>query len=288
MVMSMTGFARVSQQSDSGGTIWEIRSVNHRYLEISWHLPEQLRDCEAKLRACLQQRFKRGKFDCTLKYQTSATTQPEVVINETLLDALVAAGQGLQQRYPDLQPLRLSDLLTWPGMLAIKPAEDTALKTQLEASFATALEQLATARLTEGEALAMHVCRRVSDAQGLLGHIQPFAACALKQQREKILARLTDLDVTAEPQRLAQELVYWAQKADVAEELDRLAAHFIEISAVLAQHGAVGRRLDFLMQECHREANTLAVKAAGTASTPYIVDLKVLIEQMREQVQNIE
>lgn len=288
MVISMTGFARAQFQDNSGSVAWEIRSVNHRYLEINWRLPEHFRDLEAKARSLLQKRFKRGKFDCTLKFMLGSDIEQEVVINHSLANAVCQAGEVLHQKLPDSRPLSISDLLKWPMMLEVKPLDLSQAKQNILAAFETACDELYTVRKNEGENLQAIIEDKLNQTTPLLKELAALAKASQQAQREKLLARFEELALEVDQTRLEQELLFLAQKVDTAEEIDRLNTHFSEVYKVLKQQDAIGRRLDFLMQECHREANTLAAKILGGQATQLTVDLKVLIEQMREQVQNIE
>lgn len=286
--MSMTGFARVNLQDESGHLTWELRSVNHRYLEIHWRLPEHFRELEVSLRDILQQHFKRGKFDCTLKFMPSSHVEQAVTINQSLAQSVSQAGQAIGEILDNARPLSVSDILKWPGMVEISPIDLSTVKVSIQRAFTEGLVQLKSVRQTEGEKLATLIGDRITQAEPLLTTIKESADDGYQAQREKLENRLAELSMELDQQRLAQEMVYLAQKVDITEELDRLETHFSEVLKVLQRGDAIGRRLDFLMQECHREANTLGSKAIGSQSTQIAVELKVLIEQMREQVQNIE
>ena len=287
MVHSMTAFARVERAGAHGTLSWELRSVNHRYLEPHLRLPEALRDLEGPVREALRQGLSRGKVECTLRL-TDEVTGKTLQVDRERAAQLVAAAQvvaGLIDQPAALNPL---EVLAWPGVLVGDAADPQALNAEATTLFAAALNELKAGRQREGSELARLIEERLDAMAGEVATLRTLVPQMLGAQRQKILDRCADMHVELDPQRLEQELVLLAQKSDVAEELDRLATHVSEVRRVLKAGGAAGRRLDFLMQELNREANTLGSKAFDTRSTQAAVNLKVLIEQMREQVQNIE
>lgn len=287
MVHSMTAFARTEAAEPHGTLSWEIRSVNHRYLEPIVRLPEAFRDLESHVRDALRKGLSRGKVECTLRFHEQAR-DGELQIDNQRASQLINAAESiaaLMARPAALSPLQI---LSWPGVVVADAADPQALNQRALALFKEALKELIDSRQREGQELAELIEARLSSMDEQVAELRTLVPEMLAAQRQKILDRCAELRVDIDPQRLEQELVMLAQKSDVAEELDRLQTHFTEVRRVLKAGGAAGRRLDFLMQELNREANTLGSKAIDPRSTQAAVTLKVLIEQMREQVQNIE
>ncbi|WP_374439452.1 YicC/YloC family endoribonuclease [Pseudomonas panipatensis] len=287
MVHSMTAFARIERVGTNGTLSWELRSVNHRYLEPNLRLPETFRDLEGAVREGLRQGLSRGKVECTLRFIEDTAGKPLQVDRERAAQ-LVAAAEGVAALIKQPAPLDPLAVLAWPGVLVGDAADPQALNADAMAAFGQALEELKAGRAREGAELARIINERLDAMQDEVTQLRELVPQMLGNQRQKILDRFAELKLEADPQRLEQELVLLAQKSDVAEELDRLSTHIAEVRRVLKAGGAAGRRLDFLMQELNREANTLGSKAFDPRSTQAAVNLKVLIEQMREQVQNIE
>lgn len=286
MTASMTAFARRETHQAWGSLSWEIRSVNQRYLEPSFRLPETLRDLEPVLRNELRQALSRGKLDITLKFYP-AEDNAQLEVNTVLLDQLITAADLIYNRTPaaSLDPLRL---LQWPGVMQSKKADEEAVKTTALELFQQTLTDLKAHREREGAELAKLIEERLAQISQHLVSAQNYLPEALKAWRTNLLERAQKLQVELDPTRLEQEVVMLAQKQDVMEELDRLTTHTKEVRRALTSQQPIGRRLDFLMQEMNREANTLGSKAISMEMTQVSVDLKVLIEQMREQIQNIE
>ena len=289
MIRSMTAFARQSSQHEWGSLVWEIRSVNHRYLEHSFKLPDSARQQENKLREKLRAHLSRGKVECSLRLQIqNSGNSQSLVINNERLQQLIAACENIQSQLQHASTLNPLELLQWPGIMS-EAATDTDISSeQLLASFQVALEQLVENRQREGAALKHFVEQRLDAIAAITADIKQQLPSILLAQRQKLQHRLEEIKVELNPDRLEQEMVILAQKADVDEELDRLSAHLEEVRRVLSKGGACGRRLDFLMQELNREANTLSSKSIVSDTTQAAVELKVMIEQMREQIQNIE
>ncbi|MBD7975620.1 YicC/YloC family endoribonuclease [Serpens gallinarum] len=287
MVHSMTAFARSERTGPHGTLIWELRSVNHRYLEPHLRLPESFRDLEGAVRDALRQGLSRGKVECTLRLVEDTTGKPLQIDRERaaqLIDAAESVAALIKQPAP-LNPL---EVLAWPGVLVADAADPQALNAAATQLFREALDELRQGREREGTELSKLLNERLDSILEEVATLRQQVPLMLALQRQKILDRFAELQGEVDPQRLEQELVLLAQKSDVAEELDRLSTHVGEVRRVLKAGGAAGRRLDFLMQELNREANTLGSKAFDPRSTQAAVNLKVLIEQMREQVQNIE
>ena len=287
MIHSMTAFARAEQAGANGTLSWELRSVNHRYLEPHLRLPDAFRDLEGALREALRNGLSRGKVECTLRFAEDSAGKPLQVDLERAAQ-LVAAAESVASLIKHPAPLNPLEVLSWPGVLVADAADPQALNKAALSLFKQALDELKHSRSREGIELAKLLNERLDSIDDEVAALRELVPQMLAAQRQKILDRSAELQAELDPQRLEQELVMLAQKSDVAEELDRLSTHVSEVRRVLKSGGAAGRRLDFLMQELNREANTLGSKAFDTRSTQAAVNLKVLIEQMREQVQNIE
>lgn len=287
MVHSMTAFARVEQAGTHGTLSWELRSVNHRYLEPHLRLPDAFRDLEGAVREALRQGLSRGKVECTLRF-AEETAGKSLQVDQERARQLVAAAEGVAALIRQPAPLDPLAVLAWPGVLVADSADPQALNAAALEAFGQALEQLKAGRSREGLELAKLLNDRLDAMLVEVGNLRELVPTMLANQRQKILDRFAELKAELDPQRLEQELVLLAQKSDVAEELDRLATHVGEVRRVLKAGGAAGRRLDFLMQELNREANTLGSKAFDPRSTQAAVNLKVLIEQMREREEKAE
>lgn len=292
MIRSMTGFARVEHNSPGGVVAWELRSVNGRYLEVQLKVPDWCRPLEAELRARAQQRLARGRVEASLAVHAAAgrgSARLNLALARELLGhaATLAAEPGLGA--DGLRGLSVADVLRWPGVLEQDEPDTAALQAAALAAFDAALAGLAEARAREGERIAEMFARRLTDIEGHVADVRARLPEVLTRIRERLIERVAALGApTADPARLEQELVLIAQRLDVSEELDRLLAHVAEFRQSVASDEAVGRRLDFLVQEFNREANTLGSKSADAETTRRAVELKVLIEQLREQVQNVE
>ena len=287
MIHSMTAFARAEQAGEHGTLSWEIRSVNHRYLEPHLRLPEAFRDLEGAVREALRKGLSRGKVECTLRF-AEETAGRSMQVDPERARQLISAAEKVAALIKQPAPLNPLEILAWPGVLVGDSTDPQALNNAALQLFHQALEQMKAGRLREGEELA-HLINERLDAIGTeTATLRSQVPQMLAAQRQKLIDRCAEMRVELDAQRLEQELVMLAQKSDVAEELDRLGTHVTEVRRVLKSGGAAGRRLDFLMQELNREANTLGSKAFDTRSTQAAVNLKVLIEQMREQIQNIE
>lgn len=288
MLCSMTGFARVESTCEQGSLAWELRSVNHRYLEINFRLPEEMRRLETQLRKHLQSKLARGKVDCVLRYQLADTQTAVLELNEPLLESLVQQITQANNRLSEYQPAKAMDILAWPGVVRIAQTDMEGFRTVCLELFERTIDQLVEMRSTEGQRIAMMLRERCTEIDSIVKKVRHRHPQVLTAIREKLQQRIEELVIEVDQNRLEQELVYVSQKLDVAEELDRLESHLSEMTTIFDRKGANGRRLDFLMQEFNREANTLGSKSADVDTTQASVDLKVLIEQMREQVQNVE
>ncbi len=288
MTASMTAFSRQQSEQEWGSLTWEIRSVNHRYLETSVRLPEIFRGMENSVREAVRKNLSRGKVECQLRYQSNDTGGGEISINEALVEQLVSANRVIQKHLSDDNKISSMELLRWPGVIAEAQIDSGELESAALALFQTALEDLVATRKREGTELEGFLQQRIQSIREIVADLREKMPGILSAQRQSLLDKLEELKAELEPTRLEQEVALLAQKADVDEELDRLNAHLDEVARVLLNKGQKGRRLDFLMQELNREANTLSSKSIVVETTRSAVELKVLIEQMREQIQNIE
>ena len=287
MTASMTAFARVQVQEDWGNLVWEIRSVNHRYLEPHFRLPEQMREIEPALRDSLKKFLHRGKVECSLKLQL-ADGQQGFDVNEETLEELQSAVNKVETWFINASRVNPLEVLRWPGVMVNEETSLAPIHEAAKQGFVKALEQLADMRRTEGQELDKFIQQRLDGISEEAEKVRENLPELLAHQRQKLLDRLEEAKAELDPDRLEQEMVMLAQKMDVDEELDRLVTHVAEVKRTLAKKGTIGRRLDFLMQELNREANTLSSKSINAGLTQSAVNLKVLIEQMREQIQNIE
>jgi uncharacterized protein (TIGR00255 family) len=288
MTASMTAFARQQAEHDFGTLIWEIRAVNHRYLEPSFRLPEALRQLEGPLREQLRQSVQRGKVEAQLKLVTTPGASNETKLNEDVMKQLHTLVSSVRSSFSNLHPMSPLDILRWPGLITEHEQDIKAMEEATQALFATTLKAFQAQREREGNELQKLIEDRLQQVSSIVANIRQQLPQILAAQAERIKTQFAELQLTVEPTRLEQEIVLIAQKADIHEELDRLDTHVKEVQHTFKQKGQVGRRLDFLMQEFNREANTICSKAIVTATTFGAVELKVLIEQMREQIQNIE
>jgi uncharacterized protein (TIGR00255 family) len=288
MIRSMTAFARQEADTPLGSLSWEIRSVNHRYLESAIRLPDELRAAEPAVRERLNARLGRGKVDCSCRYRPAAGALSPVTVDRDRLSRVLAACREVADQLEQSTPLNPIELLRWPGVVREVEPDTRPLQEQALALLDRTLDDLVASREREGEKIRDLLQQRCTAMAGLVDEARRLLPEIRLATREKLLARLADLQAPADPGRLEQELVFLAQKMDVDEEMDRLNGHIEEVRHVLARDEPVGRRLDFLMQELNREANTLGSKSAAQETTRISVELKVLIEQMREQVQNAE
>ncbi len=286
MIRSMTAFATAERTTDGGTLTCELRAVNHRFLELGMRLPEELRVLESVLRERISARVARGKLDFTLRLR-GPEGEGGLQLNPHMLAQLSELALDMSARFPGLRT-ELTDLLQFPGVLQNKSVDPVALQVEVLALLDALLDQFMAARAREGEKLATVILERVDAIAAQAAEARKLIPAIRTGQRQKLEARLADLAQPADPGRVEQELVMSLQKLDVDEELDRLDSHIKEIRRVLKQSEPVGRRLDFLLQEFNREANTLGSKSVDTRTTNIAVELKVLIDQIREQVQNIE
>jgi len=288
MMLSMTAFSRQQLDAEWGSLTWEIRSVNHRYLETSIRLPEMLRGLENPIRDELRKRLIRGKVECALRYQSSENTRSELELDRHLILKLLQANTEIENLAGVTSKLDSMEILRWPGVIRESEFDISSLEPIATKLFSRALDDLIASREREGEEIRLLLQQRISIIREIVADVRAKMPEIIAKLRQNLLDRIADLRVDLESTRLEQEVSLLAQKADVAEELDRLDSHLNEVARVIDTTDQKGRRLDFLMQELNREANTLSSKSAVVETTLNAVELKVLIEQMREQIQNIE
>ena len=292
MIRSMTAFSRQDAHGAWGAAVWEIRTINHRYLEMSLKLPEAFGVLEPLLRDLVRQSLQRGKIECTLKYRPNDAQVEALHVNMPLVEQLMNAGRQVAQQVQHSSPMAVLEILAWPGVIQTVEVNVNDLQTPILTLFEQALQGLISMRQREGAALKLILEDRLSGMAVIVQRARAHIPDMIRMQRERILARFNELNIELDVSRLEQEMLLFAHRTDVAEELDRLEVHMNEVRHALdqsgGQEGAQGRRLDFLMQELNREANTLGSKSMVPEMTTAAVDLKVLVEQMREQIQNIE
>jgi len=288
MIRSMTAFARQERATARGLLCWELRSVNHRYLEIGLRLPEEFRALESRVREALGARLRRGKVEAVLRFHPAADGETEFSLDEALLHRLLAVNARIEGMMENPARTRSIDLLKWPGVLQEVEHDPGQLQAEAVSLLEQTLRDMVETRQREGAMIKALIAQRCQEIRRQVDLVRAQLPAILDGQRRKLTARLQELELKFDPARLEQELVYLAQKMDVEEELDRLLVHLEEVERVLEQDEPVGRRLDFLMQEFNREANTLGSKSVDAVTTRASVEMKVVIEQMREQIQNIE
>lgn len=288
MIRSMTGYAAASAQTPRGALALEMKSVNSRFLDLQFRVSEELRGAEPLLRELITARIARGKVDCRLALGGGGAAAAPRPLNAQALAELKRLAEEAGRAFPDAAPLRLADVLRWPGVLADAPVDEDAIRAAVEGLARRALDELCAAREREGAKLSAIILERVAQMRGRVAQAAPLVPEAVAAWKARVAERLREAQVAVDEERIRAELAVQAARSDVDEELTRLTAHLSEVERVLAKGGAAGKRLDFLAQELNREANTLASKAQGLALADCALELKLLIEQVREQVQNIE
>ena len=285
----MTGYARQSEISSETQQTWEIRTINHRYLELSFRIPETMRDLEPSLRKIAKSLLYRGKIEASLKYLPNTNTIPKLEINQPLLQAIINAQNNINTLLKTPATMNNTlELLSWPGMINCEETVDNSAKQQTIALFEKTCIELSESRSVEGTAIAKTIQQRIKEMQTLLDQVKQQTLSIRIAYETKLKSRIEELSIDIDPYRLEQEIVFYLQKADIDEEIDRLQVHFDEFNRRINDDTAVGRRLDFILQEINREINTLGSKAFNTTVSQMVVDLKVLTEQIREQIQNVE
>ena len=288
MLQSMTAFGQSLGTTEHGTFRWEIRSVNHRFLDVGLRLPEGLRPMESRLRDIIGSKVSRGKLEVFVKLADASQRGGKLVLDQNLLHQLSDVLDQVQSVRSDADQVDPLKLLQWPGLLSDDAPPDVAVQERALEMFLVAFDDFLQTRLREGSQLAELLLARADQLSLLVAKLRDHRPAVVSRQSEKLINKLEQLSVEHDSGRLEQELVYAAQRLDIDEELDRLDAHLHEFRCVLERTEAVGRRLDFLLQELNREANTVSSKACDSATTAASIDMKVLIEQMREQVQNVE
>ncbi|MDR0564816.1 MAG: YicC family protein [Azoarcus sp.] len=288
MIYSMTGFATQSREVGGVTIHLELRGVNSRYLDLTFRIADDLRAAEPGLREQIGARLKRGKVECRLNIQTQNNAPRPLTLNADLLDKLSLAQATIQDHFPNARQMSVAELLHWPGMLADDSPGFDQLQPHISALANETLDEFLATRQREGEKLAAMIRERITRMRELVAATAPRIPAIVDEYRARLTRRLQEVLATADEERIVQEAVLYATRIDVAEELSRLSAHLDELERILATGGASGKRLDFLMQEFNREANTLASKSTAPDITGIAMEMKVQIEQIREQVQNIE
>ncbi|MDO4430191.1 MAG: YicC/YloC family endoribonuclease [Lonepinella koalarum] len=287
MIYSMTAFARHEIKKDWGDAVWEIRSVNQRYLETFFRLPDQFRGLENTLREKLRQQLTRGKIECSLRIDSKKSVATELNLNKELAEQVIQSLKWIKQQAGEGE-ISLNDVLRYPGVVEMPEQDLDAIGQDLLAGFDQLLTEFIAMRGREGDKLQEIIQQRLDGISIEAEKVRSKMPEILQWQRDRLLQRFEEVQISPDPNRLEQEMILLAQRVDVAEELDRLQMHVKETMSVLKKGGAVGRKLDFMMQELNRESNTLASKSINAEVTASAVELKVLIEQMREQIQNLE
>jgi len=288
MIFSMTGYASAAREFAYGMLNLELRSVNHRYLDLQFRLPDDLRPVEPGLREMLAAQLTRGKVECRVTFSAAAAGPRPPQFNEGLLRQLVELNTRVRAGLPGADNLSVADVLRWPGMLGAEPMPLEELKVACGELLSAVLTEFTAARAREGEKLAQVLLDRIDSMERLIAAVRPRLPQVIAGYQERLSTRLKEAIGTGDEERIRQEVAVFATKIDVDEELSRLTAHVAELRRVLTEGGGVGKKLDFLMQELNREANTLASKSADLSVTQAALELKLLVEQMREQIQNIE
>ncbi len=288
MIYSMTGFASAAQDTAQGSLAVELKTVNHRYLEFQSRIPEELRPLEPAMREALAARLTRGKADCRITFTPVASASRSMIPDSAALASLHAAAHEVAARFPDARPMSISEILHWPGVLADESLSADRMKETVLGLVDKAIKELSQTRAREGAKLEEVLRERLASMAALVEEARPLMPGAVKAFQEKLAAKIAEAAASPSDERVHQEIVLYAARIDVDEEIARLVTHVAEFRRVLDKGGACGKRLDFLCQELNREANTLGSKSVANEMSRISVELKVLIEQMREQVQNIE
>jgi uncharacterized protein (TIGR00255 family) len=288
MIFSMTGYAAQEKSLDNATLILELRAVNSRYLDLHFKLDDNLRSLEPLMREQIGEQLSRGKIECKLNLMARTTSLQAAQIDPAMLQQLAAMQATAKKHFPQSRELSVADILRWPGVLISEAGAESKLAEEVKALLQEGLQALNASRAREGEKLKALILERLVQIEQLVETVKPLLPTLTQEYQAKLEAKLNDSLKNLDPERLAQELVLFAQRIDVDEELSRLTAHISEVKRILNSDAPAGKRLDFLMQELNREANTLGSKSVAVETTKVSMELKVLIEQMREQIQNIE
>lgn len=288
MIFSMTGFAALEQAADHYTLLLELRAVNSRYLDLHFKLDESLKGLELPIRELIGAQLNRGKVECKLNLIQRTPANQNVQLDELLLQQLTTMEKQAQVFFPLSSALSIADILRWPGVVQNQNLNDETMVEQVKSLVSQGLIELKASRKREGEKMKTLILDRLTEIEGLVAKVKPLMPVLNKEYQERLMFKLQETLKTVDSERVAQELVLFAQRIDVDEELTRLTAHVSEVKRILDSDAPAGKRLDFLMQEMNREANTLGSKSVAVQTTQVSMELKVLIEQMREQIQNIE
>ncbi|MDR2874469.1 MAG: YicC family protein [Methylobacillus sp.] len=288
MITSMTGFAALERETVGGTLLLDLRAVNSRYLEMHMRLDESLRSLEPALREAVAAKLGRGKVECRAMLMTRSDAAAGGEVHAGVLEKLAQWSATVRERFPESRPLSVADILRWPGVLTTDQVSGEALSAQVLEALRQCLQELVASRAREGDKLKTLILERVARMETEVAKVRPLLPELMRAYQEKLAQRLHEAMQTVDDERVRQEVALFAQKIDVDEELGRLTTHMQEVKRVLEAGGAVGKRLDFLMQELNREANTLGSKSVSAETSQVAMELKVLIEQMREQIQNLE
>lgn len=288
MIFSMTGYAAQEKILDNATLILELRAVNSRYLDLHFKLDDNLRSLEPLMRERIGEQLSRGKIECKLNLMARTSAPQAAQIDPAMLQQLAAMQATAKKHFPQSRELSVADILRWPGVLISEAGGESQLAEEVKALLQEGLQALNASRAREGEKLKALILERLAQIERLVQTVKPLLPTLTQEYQAKLEAKLNDSLKNLDPERLAQELVLFAQRIDVDEELSRLTAHISEVKRILNSDAPAGKRLDFLMQELNREANTLGSKSVAVETTKVSMELKVLIEQMREQIQNIE
>ncbi|MEQ1555709.1 MAG: YicC/YloC family endoribonuclease [Gallionella sp.] len=287
MILSMTGYANIHADFAGGSLSVELRAVNYRYLDVQLKMPDELRGLEGALRELLATQLQRGKIECRINY-AARNVANGIALNQNLLQKLTQWNTQVQASLPNAASLSVHEVLQWRGMLANFNHRDDELRNHLLGAVKTCLSEFSASRAREGEKLGAFLLQRVATIEALRSSVIPHVPAAIKAFEHKLISRLRDAWAERDDERIKQEIALFASKIDVDEELSRLDSHLTELRRIVAAGGAVGKRLDFLMQELNREANTLGSKSVDAEVSRCAMEMKILIEQMREQIQNLE
>ena len=288
MIYSMTGFASLEREVDGGVLVIELRSVNHRYLELHLKLDDHLRSFEPLVREMISAKLGRGKVECRMNFVRRAEASKALVLDDAVVNQLIEVSSSLKNKFPASQPLSISEILHWPGVVQHQELVADQFAETVKVSLAQILQEMTDSRAREGEKMKALILERLTEIEALVAKVKPLLPQQVKAYQARLTAKLQEALGSVDEDRIRQELVLFAQRIDVDEELTRLAAHVGEVKRILDDNKLAGKRLDFLMQELNREANTLGSKSVSVETSQVSMGLKVLIEQMREQIQNIE
>ncbi len=288
MILSMTGYASQEYNTANGVLLLELRSVNHRYLDLQLKLDDNLRYLETLVREIIQAKLGRGKVDCRLSLIRNQTADSTQQLNHAMLKQIAENAKTAAQYFPDAQPVNMLEVLQMPGVILLSTLDSEALETDLKMVLNQVLEDLINSKAREGEKLKTIILERLAEVEQHVAKVKPMMPILINQYQNKLTLKLNEANASNDDERIRQEIVIFAQRIDVDEELVRLTSHIAEVKRILNAATAAGKRLDFLMQEMNREANTLGSKSVAVETSQISMELKILIEQMREQIQNIE